>query len=126
MHRQNTERALFAIAFGDVDTARGLWVIASLSQHVNGSGFLFRGFPGFPIHPWYSFASVFRHSSDGKGFAAQRVGQQMLQGFDLAPPTGLCRLRNTGLEPTNIPLSLTPVNLVPSERRVGGRTNRGI
>jgi len=50
----------------------------------------------------------------------------MLQGFDLAPFSDLSCLRDTGLEPTDIPFSLTPVDLVPSYGPVGGRTNRRV
>src|SRR5947209_10133563 len=39
---------------------------------------------------------------------------------------GLSCLRDTGLEATNIALSLPPVDLVPREGYVGGRTNRGV
>jgi hypothetical protein len=38
----------------------------------------------------------------------------MLQGFHLPPFSGLSCLRDTGLEPTDIPFGLTPVGLVPS------------
>jgi len=50
----------------------------------------------------------------------------MLQGFDLAPFSDLSCLRDTGLEPTNVSFSLTPVDLVPDEWNVGGCTNRGV
>jgi hypothetical protein len=93
---------------------------------LDGCCFLFRRFPGLPIDAGSSFASVFRHSSDSKSLAAQRVGEQALQSFDLAPLASLSCLRDTGLEPTNVPLSLSPVDLVPSEGYVGGRTNRGV
>jgi len=85
MHGENTKRALFAIAFRDVDTTRRLWVVPSLPQRVHGLGFLFGCFPSLPINTGRSFASVFGHSSHSKGFAAQRMGQQVLQSFDLAP-----------------------------------------
>src|SRR5438067_9573549 len=101
-------------------------MVSSLLQRANGSCLLFRRFPGLPIDAGSSFASVFRHSSDGKGFAAVRVGQQALQCFHFAPLAGLSCLRDTGLEPTNIALSTTPVDLVPGQGRVGGRTNRGV
>src|SRR5437879_4003732 len=100
-------------------------MISSLAQRLNGCCFLFRRLPDLPVNAGSSFASVFRHSSDGKGFAAVRVGQQVLQRFHFAPLASLSCLRDTGLEPTNIPFRLTPVDLVPWEQHVGGRTNRG-
>src|SRR5512135_932768 len=101
-------------------------MVSSLGERLDGFCFLFRRFPGVPIHAGGSFASVFRHSSDSKSLAAERVGEQALQGFHPAPLACLSRLRDTGLEPTNSPFSLTPVDLVPSDGDVGGRTNRGV
>src|SRR5436305_10464446 len=100
-------------------------MISSLVERANGCRLLFRRLPDFSIHARSSFASVFRHSSDSKGFATQRMGQQALQRFHSAPLACLSCLRDTGLEPTNIAFRLTPVDLVPWERHVGGRTNRG-
>jgi hypothetical protein len=101
-------------------------MISSLMEMVNGCRLLFRRFPDFSVNAGCSFASVFCHSSDGKGFAAERVGEQALQGFHLSPLARLSCLRDTNLEPTNIPFGPTPVNLVPVQRPVGGCTNRGI
>jgi hypothetical protein len=93
---------------------------------VNGCHLLFRRLPDFSIYAGCPFARVFCHSSHGKGFAAKRVGEQALQSFHLAPFARLSCLRDTNLEPTNISLGPTPVDLVPVLWPVGGRTNRGV
>jgi hypothetical protein len=101
-------------------------MISALVEPVNGCHLLLRRLPGFPINAGCSFARVFCHSPDGKGFAAKRAGEQALQGFHLAPFARLSCLRDTDLEPTNSPFSPTPVDLVPVQWPVGGRTNRGV
>src|SRR5216683_2438139 len=86
--------------------------------------FLLRGVPGFPVHPRCSPPVVFRHSFDGKGFAAKRVGQQTLQGFHLAPSAFLRCLHDTRLEPTDLLVSFLPVNGMPVHAWVRGCTRR--
>jgi hypothetical protein len=54
-------------------------MISSLVECLNGSCFLFRRLPDGSIDAGGSFASVFRHSSDSKRFAAERVGKSPLQ-----------------------------------------------
>jgi len=66
---------------------------------------------------------VLRHSSHRQGLGAARVGEQALQGFDLAPPARLCRLHDTRLESTHDAVGLVPVDLVPVRLNVEGRTN---
>ena len=70
-----------------------------------------------PIDAGSSFASVFRHSSDGKGFAAKRVGQQPLQGSHLVVPAVLCCLHNTRLQPPYMTLSRGPIDAMPRHAR---------
>ena len=122
MTYQDTQGAFLAIGLGDVGSARRLSPIAALAQGENTLRFLKGRVPQNPIHTWSPFASVFCHSSNGQSFAAKRVGQQMLQGFDLAPSAFLYRLHNTRLEPSDVAVGLVPVNLVPVHRSVGGRT----
>jgi hypothetical protein len=55
-----------------------------------------------------------------------RVGEQALQGFRFAPFARLSCLRDMSLEPMNVPFSMTPVDLMPCKRWVGGRTNRDL
>lgn len=86
--------------------------------------FLRRAIPDDSINTRRAFALVFGHSSHRERFGAERVGQQVLQGFDFALPAGLCGLHNTRLEPTHGARDLGPVDPVPVGRRVGGRTSR--
>jgi hypothetical protein len=88
-------------------------MVSSLVEMVDGCHLVFRRLPGFPIHAGGSFARVFCHTPDGKGFATKRAGEQALQGFHLVPFARLSCLRDTDLQPTNSPCSPTPVNLVP-------------
>src|SRR2546422_7404544 len=101
-------------------------MISSLVEPIDGCHLLLWRFPGFSINAGRSFAGVFCHSPDGKGFAAQRAGEQALQGFHPPPLACLSCLRDTDLEPTNRPFGPTPVDLVPVQWPVGGRTNRGV
>src|SRR5262249_33381968 len=60
---------------------------------------------------------------DGKNLAAERVRQETLQGFDLAPPPGLNRFHDTRLEPPHDRVDLPPVNGVPVREVARGRTS---
>ena len=85
LHTRNAQGAPAAITLWNVDSPQRLRVVASLLQRVDSFCFLLRCFPGLPIDTRSAFASVLRHSSDGKGFTTKRVGQQALQSFHLAP-----------------------------------------
>ena len=82
--------------------------------------------PNHLVHTRRAFALVFRHPLDGKGFAAERVGQQALQGVHLAPSAFLRRLDDTRLKPTHVLVGRTPVNGVPAVGFVGGCTSRQV
>jgi hypothetical protein len=69
---------------------------------------------------------VFGHSSDGESFAAERVGQQALEGFHLSPLVFLCCLDDTRLEPTHIAVDCMPINVMPSFDNLEGRTSRKV
>jgi hypothetical protein len=56
-----------------------------LPQRMYGCCFIRRCVPNFLIDTGCAFALIFRHSFDGQHFTAIRVGQQVLQGLDLAP-----------------------------------------
>ena len=71
---------------------------------------LLRSIPDFSVYSRCSFALVFCHSFHGKGFAAEGVGQQMLQGFHFTPSAFLCCLYDTRLEPTHILFDFLPIN----------------
>src|SRR5215470_10205947 len=84
-----------------------------LFQLVDGLRFLSRSVPGFSIYSRRFLAFVFSHSSDRQSLGAQGVGQEALQSFNLTPPLGLCRLHNTRLQPTNVPVCSVPFDRGP-------------
>src|SRR5262249_14658941 len=86
--------------------------------------FTFRRCPSFLVNTRSVLTLIFCHSSNSKGFAAQRVGQQMLQSFYFAPPTFLCRLHDTQLQPMHVFINSLPVDTVPAINAVGNRTSR--
>jgi hypothetical protein len=81
------------------------------------------GVPNFLVHSWGFLARIFRHSSNGKNFAAIRAGQQMLQGFHLVPSAGLPRLHDTHLKSSNVTVDGLPIDGQPFRRSAGDRTN---
>src|SRR6266540_3134456 len=68
------------------------------------------------------FHYFFSHSSECQGLGAQGVGQEALQSFNLTPPLGLCRLHNTRLQPTNVPVCSVPFDRGPDFLLAGERT----
>jgi hypothetical protein len=66
---------------------------------------------------------VFRHSFDGKRFAAKGVSEQVGQGFHLAPSAFFRCLDNTGLKPTHVFADGIPLNGLPLRCIVGNRTS---
>src|SRR6202034_4259622 len=65
------------------------------------------------VHARGSFTLVFCHSFYGQGLAAERAGEQSLQGFDLAPAALPRCLDDTRLQPSYLPFASFPVDLVP-------------
>jgi len=59
-----------------------------------------------------------------QALATKRVGQQVLQGLDLAPSALLCCLHDTGLEPPHIAFDVMPAYGMPFSCFVGGCTRR--
>ena len=83
-------------------------------------------FPGFPedfIDARGVLPLVFCHSSYGKSLAAERVGQQVLQGLHLVPLTFLRCLNDTRLQPTHVLVGGRPGDGVPAFLVVGGCTS---
>src|SRR5882762_10580369 len=107
-----------------VDSPQRSRMIPSLFEGRYRFSFLLWCIPCFAIYSWCPFALVFCHSLHGKGFATKRVGQQVLQGLDLAPSALLCCLHDTGLEPPHIAFDVMPAYGVPFSRFVGGCTRR--
>src|SRR5947209_5942512 len=74
LHGRNREWPLSTIALRDIHAPEWLRLVASWLQVAYGSCFLLRRVPDDLVHAWGFLALVFRHSSHGKGFAAERVG----------------------------------------------------
>src|SRR5437870_3715973 len=125
VHRGDRQRALAmrAITLRHVDAPERASAIASLPQFSDGACFLLRGIPHTTVNPRGLPAIVVRHPLHGKGFAAERVGQEVLQGTDLAPSSRLHCLHKTRLEPPHRPVDGIPVNGVPGPRASGERTS---
>src|SRR6266516_2809132 len=126
LHRRNREWPQFVVAFWNVHPPQRLRMISSLLERVDGLCLLFWSIPNVFVYSRGVLALVFRHSSHGKGFATERVGQQVLQGLYLTPSAFLCCLDDTRLEPTHIAVSCRPVRLVPFHLTVGGRTSKRV
>jgi hypothetical protein len=124
LHRRDTEWAFLSVGFWDIHPSQRESFIASLLHLVYGHFFAFRVLPSDLIDPRSVLALVFCHSSDSKGFAAQRVGQQVLQGLDLVPLTGLRCLNDTCLQPTHMLMDLLPWDGMPVCEDVGDSTSR--
>ena len=77
-------------------------MVIPLPERIDGVDLPVGSIPDNFIHAWGVFALVFRHASHGKGFAAKRMGQEPLQGFDLAPSLFLSCLDDAGLKPTHV------------------------
>ena len=76
-------------------------MIVLLPQRIDTIELLLGGRPSHLVDSRCVFALVLCHSLHGKGFAAERVGQQMLKRFDFSPSAFLRCLHDTGLEPTH-------------------------
>ena len=87
MHRGNRQgtQATRATVFRNVDAPKRLGAVAPLPQVCHGACFLLRRVPDDSIDTRRPFTLVARHSLDSNRFAAERVGQQMLQGSHLTP-----------------------------------------
>lgn len=100
------------------------WSVPVLPQLMYGLPLLAGGSPGLPVDPRRFAATILSHPSHGKRFAAEGMGQQVLQGLRPAPPAFLRRLHDTHLEAAHVAIGPVPVDLVPGIFTVGGRTRR--
>lgn len=100
------------------------WSVPVLPQLMYGLPLSTRDGPDLPVDPRRIAATIPSHSSHGKRFAAEGVGQQVLQGLHPAPPTFLRRLHDAHLEAAHVAIVLVPVDLIPGIFTVGGRTRR--
>src|SRR5262249_52676416 len=98
--------------------------IAFLLHLVYGHPLFFRVFPENFIDSRSVLALVFCHSSHSKSLAAERVGQQVLQGLHLVPLPGLHCLNDTRLQPTLILRDRFPWNGMPVCGDVRSSTSR--
>jgi len=116
-HGGNSERAhRLLVRFQYVHTSKRLRLITSPLECMYCLCLLFWSVPNFLVHARGFLALVFRHSSNGENFAAIRVSQQALQGSHLAPPAGLCCLRDTHLESANVAEDGLPIYGIPFRR----------
>ena len=117
---RDTQRTFLPVGFRDVHTAQREGFVASSLHLVYGHSFAFRVFPEDFIDARGVLALVFCHSSYGKSLAAERMGQQVLQGLHLVPLTGLRCLNDTRLQPTHRLVDRLPWDGMPVCRKVGG------
>jgi len=108
MAHRDSEGSHFPVRLGDVHSPKWEWLVSMPLQVMNSYPFLRGGIPGFPVYSGCILALVCRHSSDGKGFTAERVGQQVWQGVYLVPLAFLGCLHDTGLKPPHILVDLLP------------------
>src|SRR5215813_10691041 len=126
LHCRDTQRTFLPVGFRDVHTAQREGFVASSLHLVYGHSFAFRVFPEDFIDARGVLALVFCHSSYGKSLAAERMGQQVLQGLHLVPLTGLRCLNDTRLQPTHRLVDRLPWDGMPVCREVGGSTSRRV
>ena len=110
-HRGNSQRPLFSVGLRDINPPQGLRSISSTLQRSDGLDLAAGSCQTCPVDPRRVLTLIFRHSFHGQGFAAKRVGQQPLQGFHFAPAAFPCCLYDTCLQPPDVALALSPVNL---------------
>ena len=115
IHCRDAERSQLAVALLDVDASKRQGTIPPLFQRGCGLHLTPRRVPQNAVHTRGSFAGVFGHPPHSERLAAERVGQEALQGFHLAPPPSLRRLHDTRLEPPHDLVDRTPIDVVPAD-----------
>jgi hypothetical protein len=85
-----------------MDAPKRLGMIAPLPERVDGVDLLVGSIPSHLVYSWGMFALVFCHPSHRKCLAAERVGQEPLQGFHLTPSLVLSCLDDACLKPSHI------------------------
>jgi hypothetical protein len=108
-----------AVRLRDVHPPQGGWPVAVPPEAVHRVDLLLRRVPDLSVHAGGVLSLAFGDPLDGKELAAERVGQQTLQGFHLVPSAFPRCLHDTGLEPTHRPSRRGPVELVPRRYRAG-------
>ena len=123
-HRRNTQRPHLAVALRDEHPSQGTWLVTPPPERQHSFGFGVRRGPSLPVHARRLASVVLGDPPHGKSLAAQRVGQQPLQGFHLAPAAFPNSLHDTRLQPPDGPVVPSPVDTAPVHRLAGGRTRR--
>ncbi len=113
--RETPRRSQLAVALLDIDASKRQGTIPPLFQRGCGLHLTPRRVPQNAVHTRGSFAGVFGHPPHSERLAAERVGQEALQGFHLAPPPSLRRLHDTRLEPPHDLVDRTPIDVVPAD-----------
>src|ERR687887_1254003 len=126
LHCRDTQRPFLPMRLRDIHPSQRQGFVAFLLHLVYGHPLFFRVFPGDVIDARGVLALVFCHSSYGKSLAAERMGQQVLQGLHLVPLTGLRCLNDTRLQPTHRLVDRLPWDGMPVCREVGGSTSRSV
>jgi site-specific DNA recombinase len=124
LHCRDTQRTFLPMRLRDIHASQRQGFIAFLLHLVYGHPLLFRVFPEDFIDSRSVLALVLCHSSHSKSLAAQRMGQQVLQGLHLVPLPGLHCLNDTRLQPTHMLIDLFPWNGMPVRGDVGSSTSR--
>jgi hypothetical protein len=122
--RRDAQGAPLAVALGDVHAPWGLRPIAARGERVQSGGLRLRGVPEDAVRARGRGTLVGEDSQDGQGAAGERVGEQVDQGFDFAPPARPKCLHDTHPEPTGRPPDLLPVDGMPVGRPAGSGTRR--
>src|SRR5215813_277815 len=126
LHCRDTQRTFLPMRFRDIHASQRQGFIAFLLHLVYGHPLCFRVFPDDCIDSRSVLALVLCHPSYSKSLAAERVGQQVLQGVHLVPLTGLRCLNDTRLQPTHRLVDPLPWDGMPVCREVGGSTSRRV
>ena len=124
LHCRDTQRTFLPMRLRDIHPSQWQGFVAFLLHLVYGHPLFLRVFPEDFIDSRSVFALVLCHSSDSKSLAAERMGQQVLQGLHLVPLPGLPCLNDTRLQPTHVLVDRFPWNRMPVGGGVGSSTSR--
>ena len=109
-HCWDTQRAFFSILLRNLHTAQRHRLIPTTLECVDSFGFGCIGRPFYAVNSSSVLAFICSNPNYGKITTVERVGQQPLQGFNLAVLAFPLSLYNTCLQLPNIVLSLATVN----------------
>jgi len=113
-HRRDSQGAFLPVLLRYFHTTQGHRLIATAFECVNSFDFCRIGWPSYMVNSCGVFTLISSNPNYGKIATVERVGQQPLQGFDLAVSAFPLSLYNTCLQLPNILLSLVSVNAFPT------------